>query len=387
MSRSELISTLLEFVKPVGAPLLAIGGALVMGYFLKRAIKKTLDTSYGPSARPAWLLSASFLLLVALITFGIGWYGEGLWLDAFVGNVLLRKLWPKAPVFRELVFPAAAFWLSAVSIVLTFAHTIFTFGIAFLIGPSRTTAGPRPEKEKERKARIASGMPPASRSKRAYEPDAGLMVALDSAAGLGFVERFFQHVGYFGELSQGVEPRFRLWAKPAARALAWVKWLSLPAATNGVTSAILWTIAALLLDSWKTLLLPPEIKEAKDEKKAGEEQSQDEGKDEERGPQPCSALLDLLADQAGRPLVPLGESQPAPARHGEGAWPAELDGPLWKSALRAGRGGDFRLYLHQHEAVRSLFRGEDVLLDTFPGSGRGTAAGPPPPPPQHSRGG
>jgi hypothetical protein len=50
MSRSELIARLLELLRPVAPPLMAIGGSLLLGYFLKRALKKTLDTKYGPSA-------------------------------------------------------------------------------------------------------------------------------------------------------------------------------------------------------------------------------------------------------------------------------------------------------------------------------------------------
>ncbi len=359
----------------VVAPVINIIIFFVIAYFAKRALQKIFEHKYGVTAQPAWLLAAAVIGLAAVSVLVVGLIREGMWLDAFTLNRLLARIPLPLPLPRmeNIVFPFSAYWLSGVTATLTFVYTLLAFGFAWLIAPRKPRKRKAQEEEraetnghtekKDQETLKDQGLPPESRSRSAFDPELGVVTALDAEAGVGAVMWLYRHLGYHGDLRQGVEPRFRLWVTRATQGLAWVKWLSVPVVGYGTTSAILWGVGALLHDGLKRLLmLPPPEESAPATEEAADET------DEETAATPLgeAALVQAISSR-GAPATLVEQTLSGPAEYAEHPWPREQGGPIWRQVLAG-----FRPYRHQLEAATRLLGGEDVLLDVLPHSGKRT---------------
>lgn len=365
-----MIEKLLELLLWVLGPIIAIIVAAVIAWVLRRAIRAGLEAKYGGAAGPVWLLSAAVIgLLLAAIALRALWTPSH-WLDPFVLTWLGRWVFDSLPSFRQIVFPFSAFWLAGAVVVVTGLYSLLALLIAWLLGPPplhTPEAGPR-----------RKGMPPPSAATSAREPRMGLLMSLDSAASSATAQWLYANLGYWSDPRPGSEPRFRSWLEPIHKSLGWIRWFSLPVVAFGVTSALAWIGTALLHDALGHILaLPP----------AGpEEEEEEEEVEEEVEPPEILAEADLVArisqdlGGTGACLRPLSSSSSRQARATSEPWPASSLGPLWQSVLdrwQGGRSGDvvgFRAWEHQLEAARRTLDGDDLLLQSLPGSGRTTIA-------------
>lgn len=367
-----MIEALLELLFKIIAPIVALVVAALIAWVVARSARAVLEARHAGAAGPVWFLSAAVLVILFFVALIKAHWSPARWVDPYVINTITHWISEDIPRVRELSFPYSVFWLSGTFVVFSVIYALLTLLFAWLLGPPPAKM-PDETQPRSRKR----GLPPPSAAASSREPRMGALVALDSAASAGVVEWLYRNLGYWHDPRPGAEPRYRSWLVPLHRSLAWLKWLSLPIAALGWTSALAWIAAALLHDAIGQLLALPGVAPQDEEEEPAEEFEEDEPALDVAESELVAKLSQELGG-LGLCIRPLTTSSCREARFGKDRWPESESGPLWQSVLdqwrpMVARGQideGFRPYLHQLEAAAALNSGEDVLINLLPGSGK-----------------